>query len=75
MKKLLILVAILAIAKAEAQDRVFTYTYQSNVLNYGQKELEVWTTFGTARKDYYRGLDHSLEFEMGLGGNLQQERY
>lgn len=75
MKKLLLLVAILAIVKVEAQDRVFTYTYQSNVLNKGQKELEVWSTLGTARQDYYRGLDHSLEFEMGLGGKLQTAFY
>jgi hypothetical protein len=75
MKKLLILVAIFAIAKVEAQDRVFTYTYQSNVLDYGQKELEVWSTFGTDRQNYYRGLNHSLEFEVGLGGNLQTAFY
>jgi hypothetical protein len=75
MKKLLILVAILAIVKVQAQDRVFTYTYQSNVLNYGEKELEVWSTFGTARQNYYRGLDHRLEFEVGLGGNLQTAFY
>ena len=75
MKKLLILVAILAMFKVEAQDRVFTYTYQSNVLNKGQKELEVWSTFGTGRQDYYRGLNHSLEFEVGLGGNLQTAFY
>ena len=75
MKKILVLVAILAIVKVEAQDRIFTYTYQSNVLNKGQKELEVWSTLGTGRQDYYRGLDHSLEFEMGLGGKLQTAFY
>jgi len=75
MKKLIVLVAILAIMKTEAQDRVFTYTYQSNVLNKGQKELELWTTLGTARQNYYMGLNHSLEFEVGLGGKLQTAFY
>ncbi|MDP2339245.1 MAG: hypothetical protein Q8N05_22860 [Bacteroidota bacterium] len=75
MKKLFLLVAIFAFLNSQAQDRVFTYTYQSNVLNKGQKELEVWTTLGTGRQDYYRGLNHSLEFELGLGKKLQTAFY
>jgi hypothetical protein len=75
MKKLLFLGAFMVAISAIAQDRVFTYTYQSNVLNKGQKEIEVWTTLGTGRQDYYRGLKHSLEFEIGLGGKLQTSFY
>lgn len=75
MKKLIVLVAILSCMNSIAQDRVFTYTYQSNVLNKGQKEIEVWTTLGAARKNFYRGLNHSLEFEVGLGGKLQTAFY
>ena len=75
MKKLLFLAALLAVISVQAQDRVFTYTYQSNVLNKGQKELEVWTTLGTGRQDYYRGLNHRLEFEIGLGSKLQTAFY
>ncbi|HLN72055.1 MAG TPA: hypothetical protein VK205_02095 [Prolixibacteraceae bacterium] len=75
MKKLLFLGAFMAFISAQAQDRVFTYTYQSNVLNKGQKELEVWTTLGTGRQDYYRGLNHRLEFEIGLGSKLQTAFY
>lgn len=75
MKKLFALIAVLATFVAQAQDRVFTYTYQSNVLNQGQKELEVWTTLGTDRQDYYRGFDHRLEFEIGLGSKLQTAFY
>jgi len=44
-------------------------------LNKGQKELEVWTTLGTARKDFYRGIDHRMEFEIGLGKKLQTAFY
>lgn len=75
MKKILFVAAILIATVAVAQDRVFTYTYQSNVLNKGQKELEVWSTLGTNRQDYYRGINHRLEFEIGLGGNLQTAFY
>ena len=75
MKKILLVAAFMVAITAVAQDRIFTYTYQSNVLNKGQKELEVWTTLGTARQDYYRGLNHSLEFEIGLGKKLQTAFY
>jgi len=75
MRKILFIVALIVALGAKAQDRVFTYTDQSNVLNKGQKELEVWTTLGTGRQDYYRGLNHSLEFEVGLGGKLQTAFY
>ncbi len=75
MRKTLFIAAMIVALGAKAQDRVFTYTYQSNVLNKGQKELEVWTTLGTGRQDYYRGLNHSIEFEVGLGGKLQTAFY
>jgi hypothetical protein len=58
-----------------AQDRIFSYTYQSNVLNKGQRELEVWTTVHQAKKDYYRELRNRVEYEIGLGSNLQVAFY
>lgn len=58
-----------------AQDRIFTYTYQSTVLNKGQRELEVWNTLRTGRDDFYARLDHRTEFEIGLGGRLQTAFY
>jgi len=75
MKNLIVLAAIFAVLTAQSQDRVFTSTYQSNVLNQGQKELEVWSTLGTGRQNFYRGLNHSLEFEIGLGSKLQTAFY
>src|SRR5512133_2041396 len=60
---------------ANAQDRLFTYTYQSTVLGKGQKELEVWNTFRTGRDDFYARLDHRTEFEIGLGSNFQTAFY
>ena len=59
----------------KAQDRLFTYTYQSNVLGKGQRELEVWNTARMGKSDYFFRLDHRTEFEMGLGKNLQTAFY
>ena len=75
MKKTLLFAACLAAFAAQAQDRLFTYTYQSNVLNQGQKEIEVWNTIRTGRKDFYLRYDHRTEFEIGLGRNLQTAFY
>lgn len=75
MRKILLFLAIVGIVRANAQDRVFTYTYQSGVLNKGQKEIEVWTTLLNGRDNFYRGLNHSMEFEVGLGGKLQTSFY
>jgi hypothetical protein len=75
MKKILLLGFLLLSLSTFAQDRLFTYTYQSNVLNRGQKELEVWTTMKTGRTDFYNAFDHRLEFEVGLGKKLQTSFY
>ena len=58
-----------------SQDRIFTYTYQSNTLAPGQKELEIWTTLRTGREGYYRSLDNRFEFEVGIAKNLQTAFY
>lgn len=60
---------------SKAQDRIFTYAYQSIVLNKGQRELEIWNTLRQGKKDYYARLDNRTEFEIGLGGNLQTAFY
>jgi hypothetical protein len=75
MRKILLFIAIVGFAKANAQDRVFTYTYQSGVLSKGQKEIEVWSTFSNGRQEFYKELNHRLEFEIGLGGKLQTAFY
>lgn len=75
MKNLLFFVFLVSAMTSQAQDRLFTYTYQSNVLNKGQKELEVWTTMRNMRVNFYRAVDHRLEFEVGLGSKLQTAFY
>lgn len=75
MRKILLLIIVAGFVNTNAQDRVFTYTYQSGVLNKGQKEIEVWSTLLNSRENFYRGLNHRMEFEVGLGGKLQTSFY
>lgn len=58
-----------------SQDRLFTYTYQSSVLNKGQRELEVSNTLRTGKIDYFSRLENRTEIEIGLGNNLQTSFY
>jgi hypothetical protein len=72
----LILFLILGLTSVtQGQDRIFTYAYQSNVLNKGQREIEVWNTLRQGRQDFYSRLDNRTEFEVGLGGKLQTSFY
>jgi hypothetical protein len=75
-KRTLLIFLTLGIAiSSNAQDRLFTYTYQSSVLNKGQRELESWNTLRTGREDYYARFDNRTEYEIGLGKNLQTAFY
>jgi hypothetical protein len=71
----LVISSLLGASTIHAQDRLFTYTYQSSVLNKGQRELESWNTLRTGRDDYYARFDNRTEFEIGLGHNLQTSFY
>jgi len=60
---------------ARANERHFSYTYESAVLAPGEKELEVWTTGRGGRDTRYTQLDERLEFEIGLLPGLQTSVY
>jgi hypothetical protein len=60
---------------ATAQDRIFTRTYQTSILPQGVMELEFWNTLRTGRQSFQRNIDHRVEFEFGLGGNVQTALY
>src|SRR5262245_37079716 len=64
-----------AFGLASANDRRFTYTYESAVLPAEARELEVWTTARLGRNDYYSRFDQRLEFEVGLTNRLQTSLY
>ena len=77
MKKSFLIASFLLLSSLSmmAQDRIFNYTYQSSVLNKGQKELEVWTTVEQGKQDYFRQIKNRVEYEVGLGSNLQTAFY
>jgi hypothetical protein len=59
-----------------AQDRYFARTYTSNVLPMGSFDIEAWHTsrFGHEGQ-FFHAQDQRLEFEVGLGGNVQTAFY
>ncbi|HKR07361.1 MAG TPA: hypothetical protein VJY62_22195 [Bacteroidia bacterium] len=82
MKYIFTTAILLAIATASyAQDRVFARTYQTNVLAKGSFDIEYWTTLRTGKVGAYspfafgRYLDNRIEFEFGLGKNIQTAVY
>jgi len=74
-QSILISIVLLAIGTIQAQDRSFTYTYQSSVLNKGQRDLESWNTVRIGRDDFYARYDNRTEYEIGLGKSLQTSFY
>lgn len=71
----LVLTASSVVLPAGASERRFTYTYESNVLNPGDLELEPWSTWRFGREHFYSRFDQRLEFEVGLVKNLQTALY
>jgi hypothetical protein len=78
---LIIIVLLDFVAVTSAQDRIFAYTYQTNVLNKGDFDLEFQNTLATGKVGDYspyvfgQHLDQRLELEVGLGKNVQTAFY
>ncbi|HEX2868189.1 MAG TPA: hypothetical protein VHO03_14180 [Ignavibacteriales bacterium] len=80
MKTYLLLFSMLCVllisnTDTRANERRFTYIYESLVLTRGARELEIWNTYRANRGYYYRRLDQTIEFEFGLGSNLMSALY
>jgi hypothetical protein len=58
-----------------ANERHFTYTYESSVLPKDGREFELWTTHRFGRHDFYSAFDHRAEFEFGLTNRLMTSFY
>lgn len=69
------LLAIFNVSDSLANRRRFTYTYESVVLPKGALELEIWNTLRTDKNKFFRGIDHRMELELGLGGSFQTSLY
>jgi hypothetical protein len=77
MKKISILIAtILVTITVNAQDRYFARTYTTNVLPKGSFDIELWHTsrIGHANQ-YFHAMDQRMEYEVGLGKNVQTAFY
>ncbi len=77
MRKIILVSTLLLITCmiSKAQDRVFCHTYQSNVLPANVVDLELWTTLRSGKQDYFNAYEHRIEFEVGLGKNIQTSIY
>ncbi len=73
---LVVCIALVAVSGAvQANERHFTYTYETNVLAPGVIEVEPWATARIGKDRYYTGIDNRLEFEVGVAENLQTALY
>jgi hypothetical protein len=60
---------------ASANERHFTYLYETAVLPPGGREIEVSNTLRFGRDQYYSALDHRLEFEAGITEHVMSSFY
>lgn len=61
---------------AGAQDRYFGRTYTSNVLPKGNFDIELWHTSRFGHEgEYFHAMDQRMEYEIGLGRNVQTAFY
>ncbi len=68
--------ALLGAGVLRANDRHFTYVYESGVLPPKAKEFELWTTYRENRGELdYTRIDGRAEFEIGLTDNLMTAIY
>jgi hypothetical protein len=58
-----------------ANDRKFTYTYESSVLAPGLRELELWNTHRSGKDYFFRRIDQRIEYEFGVVNNLMSAVY
>lgn len=72
---LIVMLTLLITNTIYADDRRFTYTYESSILAKNQKDLEIWTTYRGGKEYFYSAFDHRVEFEIGLTKKLQTALY
>lgn len=72
---ILVLLLVTLPGVASANERHFTYTYETPVLPKGAAELETWTTLRVQREEHYLRFDHRLEFELGVSDRVMTAWY
>lgn len=58
-----------------ANERRFTYIYETPVLSPGARELEIWNTYRSGKPWYFRRLDQRIELEFGVADRLMTSLY
>jgi hypothetical protein len=67
---------LLCVISSRAQDRYFARTYTTNVLPKGSFDIELWHTSRFGHEgEYFHAMDQRMEYEVGLGGNVQTAFY
>ncbi len=59
----------------QANERKFSFTYETSVLPKGAREIELWNTDRRGRSYFYRRLDQRIEYEFGVSANLMAALY
>lgn len=76
MKRSLVLALYILSLSTFAQDRYFGQAYTTSVLPKGNIDLEFWHTSRLGHEgQFFNAQDQRLEFEVGLGKNLQTSIY
>lgn len=69
-------VILLCIFNIKANERKFTYVYQSDIMGKEAREIELTTTARIGNQSpYFAALDNRMEFEIGLSKRLQTAFY
>ncbi|HEU0063416.1 MAG TPA: hypothetical protein VFQ58_00230 [Flavisolibacter sp.] len=77
MKKTILIISLLIVRSyCYSQDRYFGRTYTSAILPKGNFDIELWHTsrFGH-ESEYFHAMDQRVEYEVGLGSNVQTAFY
>ncbi|RPI00615.1 MAG: hypothetical protein EHM64_16915 [Ignavibacteriae bacterium] len=72
---LLSFIGVWGIPNAHANERKFTYVYETSVLPPGAREIELWNTYRSDKGYFYRRLDQRVEYEFGVINNLMGSIY
>jgi hypothetical protein len=77
MKKIFLTVLFMSgLTSLMAQDRYFGRTYTTNILPKGNFDIELWHTSRFGHEgEYFHAMDQRVEYEVGLGKNVQTAFY
>lgn len=71
MKRYILALIFISVGTAYGQCRIFTYADQSSTLKKGEKDVELWTTLFSGKENYYFGVEHGFNFDVGLSNRMQ----